>query len=186
MALTTAGPLHQCPYTQSFMCDSTAGVNNLTETGRHFLGNEGLPELLNLSLIMLSLIKWLIFIYVKTLVTLKLCFQAKPAGDPRGPCGRPGARGHHVGGPCFTVCLSVAPMFVTCFGRQDRKWWVGLLLEAYEQSSETKCIDLTTKTLSILVASYDLGNFELTAAQTTRRRWWRSEQQSVDMFINLR
>jgi len=26
--------------------------------------------------------------------------------DPRGPCGRPGARGHHVGDPCFRVCKS--------------------------------------------------------------------------------
>jgi len=27
-------------------------------------------------------------------------FQNKLAGDPRGPCGRPGARGLHVGDPC--------------------------------------------------------------------------------------
>jgi len=35
-----------------------------------------------------------------------LCYcQNKLAGDPRGPCGRPGARGHHVGDPCFRARL---------------------------------------------------------------------------------
>jgi len=30
-----------------------------------------------------------------------LCYcQNRPAGDLCGPCGRPGARGHHVGDPC--------------------------------------------------------------------------------------
>jgi len=29
--------------------------------------------------------------------------QNKPAGDPRGPCGRPEARGPHVGDPWFRV-----------------------------------------------------------------------------------
>jgi len=31
-----------------------------------------------------------------------LCYcQNKPTGDPLGPCGRPGARGHQVGDPCY-------------------------------------------------------------------------------------
>jgi len=35
-----------------------------------------------------------------------LCYcQNKLAGDPRGPCGRPGALGHHVGDPCFRASL---------------------------------------------------------------------------------
>ena len=33
-----------------------------------------------------------------------LCYcQNRPVGDPRGPHGRPGARGHHVGDPCFIM-----------------------------------------------------------------------------------
>jgi len=32
-------------------------------------------------------------------------FQNRPAGNPRGPCGRPGARGHHVGDPCSNQCI---------------------------------------------------------------------------------
>jgi len=33
---------------------------------------------------------------------LKL-FYNRPAGDLLGPCGRPGAHGHHVGDPCYKV-----------------------------------------------------------------------------------
>jgi len=38
-------------------------------------------------------------IYVMILIILML-FQNRPAGDKRGPCGRPGAREHCVGDPC--------------------------------------------------------------------------------------
>jgi len=31
-----------------------------------------------------------------------------PAGDLLGPCGRPGARGHHVGDPCYRDLLIAA------------------------------------------------------------------------------
>jgi len=29
-----------------------------------------------------------------------MLLSEQPAGNQQGPCGRPGARGHHVGDPC--------------------------------------------------------------------------------------
>jgi len=31
----------------------------------------------------------------------------RPAGDPRGPCRGPGARGHHVGDPCVSLINAI-------------------------------------------------------------------------------
>ena len=50
----------------------------------------------------------------------RLCYcQNKPANDPRGPYGRPGARGHHVGDPCSMLYLEVISLYIglfsTCF-----------------------------------------------------------------------
>jgi len=43
----------------------------------------------------------MMLIYVTIIIILLLMyFQNRPAGDQRGPRGRPGARGHHVGDPC--------------------------------------------------------------------------------------
>jgi len=36
-------------------------------------------------------------------------FQNKPAGDQNGPCGQPGARGHHVGDPWSKWYWQVLP-----------------------------------------------------------------------------
>ena len=38
---------------------------------------------------------------MKTLIMFMVLSEHAP-GDPRAPCGRPGARGHHVGDPWFT------------------------------------------------------------------------------------
>jgi len=43
-----------------------------------------------------------IFINKKILIMFNL-FWNRPGGDPRGPCERPGARGHHVGDPCYSI-----------------------------------------------------------------------------------
>ena len=42
----------------------------------------------------------MMLIYATILIILKL-FQNRPAGDQRGPCGRPGAREHRVGDPWY-------------------------------------------------------------------------------------
>ena len=58
----------------------------------------------------------LIFVNVKTLIMLML-FLEQAAGDLLGPCGRPGARGHHVGDPCSTLLfshISGFQLFIIC------------------------------------------------------------------------
>jgi len=51
-----------------------------------------MKTLLNLPLVILVLI----FVNVKSLMMLML-FLERACERPTGPCGRPGARGHHVG-----------------------------------------------------------------------------------------
>jgi len=47
---------------------------------------------------LLSVILVLIFVNMKALIMLML-FLKQATGDLLGPCGRPGARGHHLGDP---------------------------------------------------------------------------------------
>jgi len=61
---------------------------------------------INMLLNLPSIILVLILVNVKTLIMLML-FLEQTRGDQHGPCGRPGARGHHVGGPCNRHCLAI-------------------------------------------------------------------------------